>query len=83
MRTARWLGAATVALVLAGACGRDDTTGGVDGDQEGAVPAGAIPAPNQGGVDNVVAPAVPLDSAAPADTAAPLTSGAAAPDTAQ
>ena len=83
MRASRWMGVVLAGMVAAGACGREDTQGQVEGDEEGVVPAGAIPAPTQGGVDNIPVSATPSGAPVPVDSAAaPGTSGALAPDTA-
>lgn len=80
MRASRWMGVVVAGLVAAGACQREDTTGQVEGGEEGVVPAGAIPAPNQGGVDNTPVSATPGGSAVPVDSPATPEPAATAAD---
>ena len=65
MIKARWtiVGALACTLV-AGGCGRDDNMGSAEGDEEGAVPSGAIVAPTDApSAANPSAAGAPIDSA--------------------
>jgi hypothetical protein len=56
--------AVVTGMFAAGACQRDDTTGGVAGDAEPGVPAGAIPAPGTAPATGPEAAGAPLDATA-------------------
>ena len=81
MRASGWMGVVAAGLVMVGGCQRDDTMGGVAGDDEGAVPAGAIPAPTQGGVDDAPVSAPPGGAGVVVDSAVTPEPAATAADT--
>jgi hypothetical protein len=63
--------AVTAAALGAGACQREDTRGGVAGDAETAVPAGAIPAPGDAPANRPEAAGAPLGATQGATQGAP------------